>query len=245
MNLLCLDIGNTSITVCKSSKAKLGKLTRIPSSDHFTDTLSNYDLELIESIIVCSVVPELTEILTNYCKLNSIDLFVINHKNSNLNLLVDDPSEVGNDRICNIVAANKHYKSASIIIDFGTATTYDVINEKGDFIGGAIAPGIDISADYLIQKTAQLKNTIYKFPDNVIGTNTTTNIQSGVMMGGLESVKGMIKLIKKEISNPNPNIIITGGFGLLISNALEVEHVYKETLTIEGMLEIFFATSIN
>lgn len=245
MNLLCLDIGNTSITVCKSSKTNLDKLTRIPSSNHFIDTLSNYDLELIESIIVCSVVPELTEILIKYCRLNSIDLFEINYENSNLNLLVDDPSEVGNDRICNIVAACKYSKSASIIIDFGTATTYDVINEKGDFIGGAIAPGIDISADYLIQKTAQLKNTIYKFPDNVIGTNTTTNIQAGVMMGGLESVKGMIKLIKKEISNSNPNIIITGGFGLLISNALEIEHAYKETLTIEGMLEIFFTTSIN
>jgi len=241
LNLLCLDIGNTSITICKSSKMNLGELTRISSSKKFINTLSTYDLESIKSIVVCSVVPELTDILINYCKLNNIDLFEINYKNSHLNLLVDTPSEVGNDRICNIVAAYKYSKTDSIIIDFGTATTYDVINKKGDFIGGAIAPGIDVSADYLIKKTALLKNTIYKFPDNIIGTNTATNIQSGVMMGGLESVKGMIKLIKKEIHNPNPYIIITGGFGLLISNALKIKHTYKETLTIEGMLEIFFA----
>ena len=159
-----------------------------------------------------------------------------------MNFLVDAPSEIGNDRICNIAGAHKYSDSASIIIDFGTATTYDVINDGGDFIGGAIAPGIDISADYLISKTAQLKNTIYKFPDNVIGTNTTSNIQSGVMFGGLESVKGMVKLIKKEINNLSAEVIITGGFGLLISNALETKHTYSETLTIEGMLEIFFSS---
>jgi len=240
MNLLCLDIGNTSITICKSYKKMLGPLNRIPSSKNFTEILSDYDPKSIDSIIMCSVVPELTNILVNYCKSNNIDIFEINYKKSSVNFLVDTPSEIGNDRICNIVGARKYSNSASIIIDFGTATTYDVINDDGDFIGGAIAPGVDISADYLIAKTAQLKNTIYKFPDNVIGTNTTSNIQSGVMFGGLESIKGMVELIKKEINSLNVKVIITGGFGLLISNALETKHTYNETLTIEGMLEIFF-----
>ena len=240
MNLLCLDIGNTSIAICKSNKKILGPLNRVPTSKNFTEILSDYDLKSIDSIIMCSVVPELTNILVNYCKSNNIDIFEINYKKSSINFLVDTPSEIGNDRICNIEGARKYSNSVSIIIDFGTATTYDVINDDGNFIGGAIAPGIDISADYLISKTAQLKNTIYKFPDNVIGTNTTSNIQSGVMWGGLESVKGMVGLIKKEISSPNAKVIITGGFGLLISNALEIKHTYSGTLTIEGMLEIFF-----
>ena len=239
MNLLCLDIGNTSITICKSNKKILGPLNRIPTSKNFTDVLSGYNLKSIDSIIMCSVVPELTNILINYCKSNNIDIFEINYKKSSMNFLVDTPSEIGNDRICNIAGARKYSNSVSIIIDFGTATTYDVINDDGSFIGGAIAPGIDISADYLIAKTAQLKNTIYKFPDNVIGTNTTSNIQSGVMFGGLESVKGMVELIKKEINSLDVKVIITGGFGLLISNALEIKHTYSGTLTIEGMLEIF------
>ena len=242
MILLCLDIGNTSITICKSNKKMLGTLNRIPTSKNFTEILSDYDLKSIDSIIMCSVVPELTNILVNYCKSNNIDIFEINYKKSSMNFLVDTPSEIGNDRICNIVGARKYSNSASIIIDFGTATTYDVINDDGDFIGGAIAPGVDISADYLIAKTAQLKNTIYKFPDNVIGTNTTSNIQSGVMFGGLESIKGMVELIKKEMNSLNAKVIITGGFGLLISNTLETKHTYSETLTIEGMLEIFFSS---
>ena len=133
-----------------------------------------------------------------------------------------------------------NYNSESIVIDFGTATTYDIINDKGEFIGGAIAPGIDISADYLIKKTALLKNTIYKFPKNVIGKNTTSNIQSGVMYGGLGSIEKMINLIQEETQNHNIKIIITGGFGLLISNALQIQHSYIENLTIQGMLEIFY-----
>ena len=240
MNLLCLDIGNTSITICKTNKITLGKLNRISTSKNFIETLSDYDLKSVDYIVVCSVVPKLTDILSEYCKSNNINLFEINYKKSAVRLMVDIPSELGNDRICNIAWAHKYFKSPSIIIDFGTATTYDVINDDGDFIGGAISPGIDISADYLITKTALLKSTVYKFPNSIIGTNTASNIQSGVMFGGLESVKGMIELIKKEINSPNANIIITGGFGLLISNALETAHLYSETLTIEGMLEIFF-----
>jgi len=245
MKLLCLDIGNTSITICQTANRKIGKITRFPSNCDFIPSLSKYNLESQDKIIVCSVVPELTKELINFCKINDLDLFEINYNNTQINLLVDDPSEVGNDRICNIIGAKKLYNSASILIDFGTATTYDVIDNKGDFIGGAIAPGIDISADYLIKNTALLKNTVYKFPKYVIGKDTTSNIQSGVMYGGLGSVKEMIKLIKEEIGNPKMKIIITGGFGLLISNALKIQHSYIESLTIQGMLEIFFKQKIN
>ena len=240
MNLLCVDIGNTSITTCQTKKKEIGEITRFPSSSDFISLLSKYNINSIDRIVVCSVVPELTNILINFCKINTIDLFEINYNNTQINLCVDDPSEVGNDRICNIIGAKKLYNSESIVIDFGTATTYDVINNAGNFIGGAIAPGIDVSADYLIKKTALLKNTIYKFPKHVIGKNTTSNIQSGVMYGGLGSVEKMIKLIQKETENPKIKIIITGGFGLLISKALKIQHSYIETLTIQGMLEIFY-----
>tara|TARA_B100000674_G_scaffold407150_1_gene354264 strand:- start:1179 stop:1916 length:738 start_codon:yes stop_codon:yes gene_type:complete len=245
MKLLCLDIGNTSITVCAYKNEKLGEITRVESDKNFINQLSSYNLKNFNFIIVCSVVPSLTKILINYCKNNSINIFEINYKNSHLNLLVDNPSEVGNDRICNAVAANKFNFKPSIIIDFGTATTYDVVNHDGDFIGGAIAPGIDVSADYLINKTALLKDTIYKFPPKVVGKNTISNIQAGVMYGGLLSVKGMIELINGEINGTSKNIIITGGFGKLISQKINLKHTYNELLTIEGMLHIFFENQKN
>ena len=240
MKLLCLDIGNTSITICDYKNEKLGEITRVASNENFINHLTNYYIENFDFIILCSVVPSLTKILINYCKNHSINIYEINYKNSHLNLHVDNPSEVGNDRICNAIAAKKLNFNPSIIIDFGTATTYDVINFDGDFIGGAIAPGIDISADYLINKTALLKDTIYKFPPKVIGKNTVSNIQAGVMYGGLASVEGMIKLIDAEIGDVSNNIIITGGFGKLISEKINIKHTYNELLTIEGMLEVFF-----
>ena len=240
MKLLCIDIGNTSITTCQTSKKEIGELVRLPSNRKFIALLSKYNFKSIDKVILCSVVPELSKLIVEFCNINNIDLFEINYNNSKLNLCVDNPSEVGNDRICNIMGSIKLYNSESIVIDFGTATTYDIINDKGEFAGGAIAPGIDISADYLIKKTALLKNTIYKFPNNVIGKNTTSNIQSGVMYGGLGSVEKMINLIQKETQNHNIKIIITGGFGLLISNALKIQHSYIENLTIQGMLEIFY-----
>ena len=240
MKLLCLDIGNTSITICDYKNEKLGEITRVASDENFINHLTRYNLGSFDFIILCSVVPNLTKLLINYCKNHSINIYEINYKNSHLNLHVDNPSEVGNDRICNAIAAKKLNFNPSIIIDFGTATTYDVINNDGDFIGGAIAPGIDVSADYLINKTALLKDTIYRFPQKVIGKNTISNIQSGVMYGGLASVEGMIKLIDAEIGDESNNIIITGGFGKLISEKINIKHTYIESLTIEGMLQVFF-----
>ena len=240
MKLLCIDIGNTSITTCKISNKEMGEIVRLPSNSSFTKSLDKYNFRLIDRVILCSVVPELTKILIEFCKINTIDLFEINYNNVQINLCVDTPSEVGNDRICNIIAAKKIFNTESIVVDFGTATTYDIMDNKGNFIGGAIAPGIDVSANYLIEKTALLKDTVYKFPKYVIGKNTISNIQSGVMFGGLGSVEKMIQLIQKEMENPKIKIIITGGFGLLISNALKIEHSYIESLTIQGMLEIFY-----
>ena len=245
MKLLCLDIGNTSITICDYKNQELGEITRVASNENFINQLTNYNIGNFDFIILCSVVPNLTKLLISYCKNNSINIYEINYKNSHLNLHVDNPSEVGNDRICNAIAAKKLNFNPSIIIDFGTATTYDVINLDGDFIGGAIAPGIDVSADYLINKTALLKDTIYKFPPKVIGKNTVSNIQSGVMYGGLASVEGMIKLIDAEIDDVSNNIIITGGFGKLISKKININHTYIESLTIEGMLQVFFKNQRN
>ena len=178
----------------------------------------------------------LTKHYSNYFKrLYNIESFIVNHQNCEIKLDVQTPSEVGPDRICNAIGAWEKYGAPCIVIDFGSATTYDVINENGDFIGGAIAPGIDISANYLIQKAALLKQAAFKFPNNIIGKNTETNLQSGIMYGGLDAVEGMIKRIINETTYENMNIILTGGFSSLISSRMEISHKLDKTITLYGL----------
>lgn len=238
MNALCLDIGNTSVTYCKANNI-IEPISRILKSKDAINFFNDYDTDSIEQIIISSVVPDLSNQIAEKFKLRNLNVFQVSYENCGINLMVKDPSEVGNDRICNIAATNKIYGGESIVIDFGTATTYDIINENGIFIGGAIAPGIDVSADNLISKASLLKETVYQFPNSIIGNDTESNIQSGVMFSGLYSVEGMINQIKKEIKFSEPNIILTGGFGKLISKGLNINHIYNENLTIEGMIDIY------
>ena len=238
MNILCLDIGNTSITFCEVTN-NITSLKRLSKSKNAINFFKDYNTNNIKEVIISSVVPNLTNQIVKNFQLKKIPVFEISYRNCGINLLVKNPSEVGNDRICNIAAANKIYGGKSIVIDFGTATTYDITDEKGSFIGGAIAPGIDVSADNLISKASLLKETVYQFPPSIIGDDTTSNIQSGVMFSGLYAVKGMINKIKEEIKFENPNIILTGGFGELISVGLNIDHIYNEYLTLEGMIDIY------
>ena len=239
MSKLCIDIGNTSITYCYVADNKPSVINRFSTSNNLLDWFNKLTLNNISTAVISSVVPELSKQINELFKTRDIDVFEVSYMNSSLNLNVDTPSDVGNDRICNIAAAMDIYGAPSIVIDFGTATTYDIIDETGSFIGGAIAPGIDVSANNLISKAALLKDVAYKFPNSIIGKDTISNIQSGVMLGGLYSVEGMIRHIKEEMQSPGCNIILTGGFGSLISSALTVEHIYNEHLTIYGMLSIF------
>jgi len=240
MNTLCLDIGNTSISYCEvNNKRNIESIKRIYRHEDVIDFFKNYDTNNINQVIISSVVPKISKILIKEFKLKEMNIFEITYQNCKINLKVENPSEVGNDRICNVAGANKLYGGECIIIDFGTATTYDITNKEGYFLGGAIAPGIDVSADNLILKASLLKETIYQFPNSIIGNNTKSNIQSGVMFSGLYSVKGMINHIIQETNFMNPNIILTGGFGKLISNKLDIKHIYNEVLTIEGMIEIY------
>ena len=122
-----------------------------------------------------------------------------------------------------------------MVVDFGSATTYDVIDENGAFIGGAIAPGIDISAHHLIEKTALLKSAAFQFPEKVVGRNTKTNLQSGIMFGGVDAINGMLNRIQTEMNWKSMNIILTGGFSTLISPQLDRLHQLAPHLTLDGM----------
>ena len=209
---LALDIGNTQI--------KLGifehlKLIHTECFQH--DDNQNINLNYIKKFkptvsIISSVVPNLTDkYVKNIYNILGLDSLIVNNENCHLDLKVHEPNTVGADRICNVIATIKIYNKPAIVIDFGTATTYDVINKNGQFIGGIIAPGIKTSSQYLIEKAALLDYVDFEFPEKVIGKNTEDNIKSGIMFGAIDQIERMIKRINNE-TRQNNNIILTGGF---------------------------------
>ncbi len=236
---LAIDIGNTSITVGLFKGNKLFKNSHFNSIDKFEVFLDNIKQHDIKCAIISSVAPKLTKDYSNLLKAR-YDLSIINidYKLSQLDLQVPYPETIGADRLCNMVATQNEYSAPAIIIDFGTATTYDVINNKNQFIGGAIAAGVETSANYLLRKAALLCDTDLLFPDNAIGIDTTTNIQSGIMFGAVDQVEGMIKRITLE-TNTEYFIILTGGFANLISPQLSFPHSVDQDLTLKGMIYIY------
>jgi type III pantothenate kinase len=240
---LAVDIGNTSISIGLFNKFDLvvkTNLSNINNFEEFINSIKEYD---IKCVIISSVVPKLT---IKYKKLfeqtYNYPVVVIDYKFSNLSLSVEKPESVGSDRLCNLCAVIKDYSLPAIIIDFGTATTYDVVNISEEFIGGAISSGIETSAKYLIEKAALLSKTNLIFPQLVIGKNTTTNIQSGIMFGAVDQVEGMIKRIEKE-TNIRYSIILTGGFSNLISQKLIYKHIVDSNLTLKGIIYMYESNS--
>ena len=238
--ILAIDIGNTNTVLGLYGDNKYIINLRLNNELEFEDQLKKLAKFNIKKIAISSVVPRLTKSFSNIItKYLSVNPFLISYKNCNKIMLnVDCPSEVGNDRICNSRAAIEITTNNCLVLDFGTATTYDIINDKQEFIGGVIAPGIKVSADHLISKASLLKKTTFDFPDKIIGKNTVTNIQSGVMYGSLYSIEGMIYNIEKEL-NVKLDIILTGGFSKLISSKLSFKHKLKTNLTLDGMRLIY------
>ena len=164
--------------------------------------------------------------------------FLITHENCGVELIVDKPSEVGIDRICNTAAAKQINKPA-IIGDIGSATNYDVVDKNGAFIGGAISPGLETAANNLFNKAALLKATTFMIPPSSIGKNTQTNLQSGIMFGAIDVIDGMFKRLEIDLNCGKTNKIITGGFGKLISPHLKTKHQLIPNLTLDGIHLIF------
>ena len=232
---LVIDIGNTFIKCGIFDNKDLVERISIQSINELSSILKKYKLN---KVIISSVVPAKSKDFINYINQQlNIKIHVVSYKDTNLKLKVEEPETIGNDRICNIYSAIKNYTGPIIVVDFGTATTYDVINSSNEFIGGIIAPGIETSIKNLISKAALLEDVKFKFPQSVIGKNTTTNIQSGVMYGSVSQVEGLINKIELE-SNEKYTVLLTGGFSELLSPYLNIEHIVDVDLTLKGMLYI-------
>ncbi len=247
--LLVIDVGNTNTVIGVYDKEVLKEDWRIRTvrdntADEF-NVLANalfsdkgIDPGSITKTVISSVVPSSVRILNDFCdrylKLTPLWIDPASVKTL-MPILYKNPNEVGADRIVNAVAAYDKYKSALIIIDFGTATTFDAITEKGEYLGGAIAPGVMISSEALFQRASRLPRVeIFKAPEKVIGDETIESIKSGIIYGNAAMVDGMVARMKKEM-NAEPTIIATGGLAPLIAGvSLTIESV-DQSLTLDGL----------
>jgi type III pantothenate kinase len=192
----------------------------------------------VRAVVIGSVVPAVTGTLTDASEqwLNASAIVVDARSPLPIRLQVDEPLTVGADRLINTLAASRLYRRDTIVVDFGTATTYDCITADGVFLGGIIAPGIRTSADTLIRRTSKLPATELAVPEKAIGTRTEDCIRAGVMFGAAEAIDGLVRRIKREWPTPTvPQVLATGGLAATIAPlSVEIEAV-DTFLTLKGL----------
>ncbi len=250
--IICLDVGNTNIKYAVYDGDKLILSFRI-ATEH-KKTSDEYGGQLISILenrhihaddiiggIISSVVPPLDYTLENMCRtyLNIKPLLLAPGLKTGMNLRVDNAKEVGADRVVNNVAAVRKYGYPLIIIDFGTATTFNVIDCKGEFIGGVIAPGIKGSLDSLVNGTAKLPRVEIERPSKVIGKNTVTNMQSGIVYGFSGLVAYIVRKIKQELKDDSVKTVATGGFSEVIASEISSIDYVDKLLTLDGLKYLY------
>src|SRR5579862_770848 len=199
-------------------------------------SMASLEASGIHGIVISSVVPPLDPVLRQVCEryFNSKPLFIEPGIKTGMPVHYDNPAEVGADRIVNAVAAFEKYGGPCLIVDFGTATTFDCVSAKGEYMGGVICPGIGISADALFARTARLPRVEIRKPARVIGTNTVGSLQSGLYYGYLGLVDGILELLLNELGSQT-HVLATGGFGSMIGTGSKYIKNVDDLLTLEGL----------
>jgi type III pantothenate kinase len=250
--LLAIDIGNTNIHLglwhedewryAWRARTVAGKMT-----DEYAVLLRNFlasarlNFGSVTGVAIGSVVPSLTgtwaELSERYIKRKTL---VVNHETkTGVTLRVDQPDQVGADRIINAAAVVKLYGGPAIVVDFGTATTFDVVSADNAYIGGAISPGINIAHDALVARAARLHKVDLVPPACTIGSNTIAAMQSGIFLGYVGLVEGLVRRIKRELNDPTTRVIGTGGLAPLFRDNTDVIDMIAPELTLDGLRIIY------
>jgi type III pantothenate kinase len=245
--LLAIDIGNTNVVLGLYDGKTLKDSWRAATDPRRTadeyavmiyDFLARrgYRIEQLNDCVISSVVPALTpvfrELAHRYWEIDPLIAGI--QVELGLKVLTDSPGEVGADRIVNSVAAKAIYGVPAIVIDFGTATTWDVISRDGDYVGGAIAPGVGISAEALASRAARLHRIELTFPPTAIGRSTDVAMRAGILFGYVGMVEGLTARIQNELGG-GARVIATGGLAAIIASQTKVIEIVDENLTLEGL----------
>jgi len=245
--LLAIDIGNTSIAIGVFEGEKLRTTRRMATSiQHMADEYATFLLNIlnhqgfsasdIKEIAMCSVVPPLTTTFVEYFYITPLVVGV--GVKTGVRIRMDNPREVGVDRIVDAAAAHHIYGGPVIVVDVGTATTFGIVSKEGDYIGGVIATGIATAAEALVTRTAQLPRVELIRPKRVIGTNTVTAMQSGIIFGYVGLVEGMVARIRDELGE-KAMVVATGGYAELIANETAMIDKVNLDLTLIGLRLIY------
>ena len=258
--LLALDVGNTNTVLgiyrLDGEKPELVAHWRVTT--HRQQTVDEYGVffvnlfemhgmapSQVSHIIIASVVPPVESTLRQVCEVyfRVEPIFVEPGMNTGMTLQIDHPGELGADRLADSIAAFQRYGGPCIVVDFGTATKFEVISARGEYMGGAIAPGLGLSADALFNRAARLSRVDIKRPAKVIGTNTVAHLQSGLYFGYIGLVDGILERILAEMKETGlgeqPRIVATGGLARMIAEESRYIQEIDEWLTIDGLRILF------
>jgi len=252
--LLVVDVGNSNTSLGVYREAELIAHWRLTTNASRTVdeygvhtrnlfALAGLDFKAIDAMAIVSVVPPLNYTLKKMAEdyFQLTPLFIDHSTNTGLTILYEPPSDVGADRIVDAVAVIEKYGAPSIVVDFGTATTFNAVNSRGEYLGGVITPGIMISSEALFLRTAKLPRVDIKRPPKVIGSSTITAMQSGLYYGYAGLVDGVLTRMIEELgNNPRPpRVIATGGLAPLIATGSGLIELVDATLTLEGMRLVY------
>jgi type III pantothenate kinase len=255
--LLAIDIGNTNVILGIFEGESLKTTLRLSSGVHrMPDEYAAGIIYLLErqqittseitDAVICSVVPPLVttfeEICNQYFKVSP--LVVEAGVKTGVRICMDNPREVGADRIVNAVAAHKLYEGPVIVIDLGTATTFDAVSKAGDYLGGAIAPGIAIATEALFTRTAALPRVELTYPKKAIGTSTVAAMQSGIIFGYIGMIEGIVSRIRQELGG-KAKVIATGGYSRIITKDNSGIDIVNPDLTLIGLQLIYQMNKIH
>jgi type III pantothenate kinase len=250
--LLALDVGNTNITIgIHSQNEWVGTFRMTTKTPRTSDEFGIFILSLmtskgievtdIEGVIISSVVPNIMYSLTNGIRkyIRKEPMIIGPGIKTGISIHTDDPREVGADRIVDAAGAFYEYGGPILVIDFGTATTYDVVSDKAVFEVAVTSPGIKITANALWQKAAKLPEIEIKKPDSILAKNTVTSMQAGLVYGYIGQVEYIVRKIKEEMKLPDMKVVATGGLARIMQGETEAIDIYDSILTFKGLKYIY------